>query len=60
MYLHSFELSSKLGNDIKAASILMIEVPPKIWRPRQENKCRLTDYSGDIDDDILYYKIYIK
>ena len=36
--LQSVDFSSPLGNDIKSASICMIELPPKIWIPKQENK----------------------
>ena len=38
----------------------MIEVTPKIWRPNQENKYRVTYYSNDIDDGIFDYKLYGK
>ena len=38
----------------------MIEVLHKIWRPRQENKYRVPDYSDDIDGIIFYYKVYAK
>ena len=38
----------------------MIEVTPKIWRAKQENKYRVPDYSNDIDDIIFGYKVYGK
>ena len=54
---HSGELSSSLGNDIKVASICMIEVSPKVWRPKQENKYRVPYYSDGVDDGGFYYKV---
>ena len=38
----------------------MIEVHPRYWRPKQENKYRKPDYSNDIDDGIFYYKVFGK
>ena len=28
----------------------MIEVPPKVWRPKQENKYIPLDYATDVDE----------
>ena len=57
---HSGNISSTPSNDIKAASVCIIEFPPKIWIPKQENKYGVTDYSNDIDDKIFDYKAYGK
>ena len=54
---HSGELSSTLDNEIKVASICMIEATPKIWPSKQENKYRVLYYSSDIDIEIFDYKV---
>ena len=38
----------------------MIEVFPKIWRQKQENRYRVPNYNDGIYDDIFYYKVYGK
>ena len=56
----SGELSSTFINDIKAVSICRIEVPPKIWRPKQESKYIVPYYSNDINCITFEYKEYKK
>ena len=34
----------------KASSLLIIELPPKVWRPKQQNKYIPLDYGDDIHD----------
>ena len=36
--------------------LFLIEVPPKIWRPKPSNHYASTDTYDDIDDDIFEYK----
>jgi hypothetical protein len=37
---------------------LLIDVPTKIWRPKQVNAWREQNYRNDIDEDILVFKDY--
>ena len=52
IFYHLGKSSSTCDNDTKPASILMIVVPTKIWRPKQENKYRVPYYIDDIDGRI--------
>jgi hypothetical protein len=36
-------------------SLLMIDVPLKMWPPKPEKKCVPLDYSEDIDDNLLVF-----
>ena len=60
LYLQSGKFFSAFGNDIKATSKYMIEVPPKNWRPKKENKYRMPDYRNGIYDGVFDYKVYVK
>ena len=60
LFWHSGELASTLINDIKAAYICMIEVPPEIWIPKQENKYIVPYYRNGINCVIFEYKVYRK
>jgi len=40
------------------ASICVIEMPPKIWRPKPENKYIPLDYGTDIDDGVFDFSHY--
>lgn len=42
------------------ASILIIDVPPKIWRPKVKSSYEPLDYATDIDDDYFIYKQFGK
>jgi hypothetical protein len=48
-----------LGNEstIRVPSLL-IDVPTKIWRPKQLNNWRSPDYANEMDDDLLFGKEY--
>jgi hypothetical protein len=43
---------------IKAAPLLLIDVPSKIWRPKQHNTWSNPDYADEIDEDLLVFKEY--
>jgi hypothetical protein len=38
------------------APVLLINVPSKIWRPKQQNTCSNPDYADDTDEDLLVFK----
>ena len=42
------------------SSISIIEVPPKIWRPKVQNKDTPQDNSIDIDDGVFDFEFYGK
>jgi hypothetical protein len=42
----------------KAATFLLIDVPSKIWRPKQQNTWSNPDYADDIDEDLQVFKEY--
>ena len=35
------------------ANVMMIQLPPKIWRPKPENKYIPIDYSDDVDEGVF-------
>ena len=41
-----------------AADIFVIEVPPKVWRPKMLNKYKPIEYSDDIDDGVFDFETY--
>ena len=49
-----------LHNTLHIASCLLIDLPPKIWRPKVTSKYTLPDYSNDVDKGIFDYKCYGK
>ena len=46
------------SNAINSCKILLIEVPPKIWRPKVQSQYRLPEYATDVDDGVFDYKHY--
>ena len=40
--------------------VCIIEVPPKIWRPTQENRYRMPEYANDINEGAWDFKVYGK
>ena len=45
---------------VRAANLCIIEVPPKVWRPKVINKYIPVDYADDIDDGIFDFECYGK
>ena len=41
-------------------SLVVIEVPPKVWRPKVQNKYIPLDYTNDEDEGVIYFKQYGK
>ena len=41
-------------------NILLINIPPKVWRPKVINRYIHTDYSSDIDEAVFDCKCYGK
>ena len=44
-----------MGPTPQDVNVLMIKLPPKIWRPKPENKYVPVDYSDDIDEGVFDY-----
>ena len=40
--------------------VLLITIPPKVWRPKVINRYIPIDYSSDIDEGVFDYKCYGK
>jgi hypothetical protein len=40
------------------AKIFVIEVPPKLWRAKPDDRYILLDYSDDLDDTVFLFEKY--
>ena len=41
-------------------SMMVIQVPPKVWRPKIQNRYITPDYANDIDKGVFDFKQYRK